>query len=180
MKQIFQRYALALFWLAQEENQISEFMNECQQILKIFAKNPDFLQLVKNDALKKEEKKEILSSVFKNEIPSKILYFMNVIVDHHREKYIQEIIEEFIQICLKHLNIKKGTIYSTIPLSDVQIQKMEEKISTLLKSKVILQNQINKELIGGFKIEVEDWVLDYSIQEKMKKMKENLLKNRKE
>lgn len=57
---------------------------------------------------------------------------------------------------------------------------MEEKISTLLKSKVILQNQINKELIGGFKIEVEDWVLDYSIQEKMKKMKENLLKNRKE
>ena len=180
MKQIFQRYALALFWLAQEENQISEFMNECQQILKIFAKNPDFLQLIKNDALKKEEKKEILSSVFKNEIPSKILYFMNVIVDHHREKYIQEIIEEFIQISLKHLNIKKGTIYSTIPLSDVQIQKMEEKISTLLKSKVILQNQINKELIGGFKIEVEDWVLDYSIQEKMKKMKENLLKNRKE
>ena len=180
MKQIFQRYALALFWLAQEENQISEFMNECQQILKIFAKNQDFLQLIKNDALKKEEKKEILSSVFKNEIPSKILYFMNVIVDHHREKYIQEIIEEFTQICLKHLNIKKGTIYSTIPLSDVQIQKMEEKISTLLKSKVILQNQINKELIGGFKIEVEDWVLDYSIQEKMKKMKENLLKNRKE
>ena len=57
---------------------------------------------------------------------------------------------------------------------------MEEKISTLLKSKVLLQNQINKELIGGFKIEVEDWVLDYSIQEKMKKMKENLLKNRKE
>ena len=57
---------------------------------------------------------------------------------------------------------------------------MEKKISTLLKSKVILQNQINKELIGGFKIEVEDWVLDYSIQEKMKKMKENLLKNRKE
>ena len=107
MKQIFQRYALALFWLAQEENQISEFMNECQQILKIFAKNQDFLQLIKNDALKKEEKKEILSSVFKNEIPSKILYFMNVIVDHHREKYIQEIIEEFIQICLKHLNIKK-------------------------------------------------------------------------
>lgn len=47
MKQIFQRYALALFWLAQEENQISEFMNECQQILKIFAKNQDFLQLYK-------------------------------------------------------------------------------------------------------------------------------------
>ena len=58
MKQIFQRYALALFWLAQEENQISEFMNECQQILKIFAKNQDFLQLIKNDALKKEEKKD--------------------------------------------------------------------------------------------------------------------------
>ena len=102
MKQIFQRYALALFWLAQEENQISEFMNECQQILKIFAKNQDFLQLIKNDALKKEEKKEILSSVFKNEIPSKILYFMNVIVDHHREKYIQEIIEEFILILSYH------------------------------------------------------------------------------
>ena len=61
MKQIFQRYALALFWLAQEENQISEFMNECQQILKIFAKNPDFMQLIKNDVLKKEEKKVLLA-----------------------------------------------------------------------------------------------------------------------
>lgn len=57
MKQIFQRYALALFLLAQEENQISEFMNECQQILKIFAKNPDFMQLIKNDAAKKRREK---------------------------------------------------------------------------------------------------------------------------
>ena len=61
-----------------------------------------------------------------------------------------------------------------------KFKKWKKKISTLLKSKVLLQNQINKELIGGFKIEVEDWVLDYSIQERMKKMKENLLKNRKE
>ena len=65
----------------------------------------------------------------------------------------------------KVLYAEIDNIKDTYDLSDDEIKVIDE---------------INKELIGGFKIEVEDWVLDYSIQEKMKKMKENLLKNRKE
>jgi len=99
---------------------------------------------------------------------------MCVIIDNHRGKHIKDILKEFDLICLKRLNIKTGIVYSTVSLNDTQINQIEKKVSKLLNAKVRLTNKINPDLIGGLKIEVEDYLVDYSIQSKFTQLKNEL------
>jgi len=39
MNQLYQRYAVALFSLASEKNQIEDYLKECEQLIEIFEKN---------------------------------------------------------------------------------------------------------------------------------------------
>ena len=53
---------------------------------------------------------------------------------------------------------------------------MEAKTSQLLNANVILQNKIDKNLVGGFKIQVDDFIIDQSIKRKLSDLKTTLLK----
>ena len=122
----------------------------------------------------------MLSSLFESKIEKNIYYFMCVIIDHQRGKYIKEILSEFIQVCFKRLNIKTGTIYSTYPLSEEQIKKIKQKVSITMDSNVRLVNKINKELVGGIKIQVDDYIIDYSLKHRLEQLKKELYNHRKE
>ena len=51
---------------------------------------------------------------------------------------------------------------------------MESKISKMLNANVTLQNKIDESLLGGFKIQVEDYILDDSMQNRLNKLKETI------
>ena len=51
---------------------------------------------------------------------------------------------------------------------------MEKKISTILSCNVTLQNQIDSSILGGFKIQVEDYILDDSMKNRLEKLKETI------
>ncbi len=174
MNQLYQRYAVALFSLASEKNQIEDYLKECEQLIEIFEKNEKLICFLKDYGITSLEKKEMLSKLFKNKIKTDIYYFMCVIIDNHRGKHIKDILKEFVLICLKRLNIKTGIVYSTVSLNDTQINQIEKKVSKLLNAKVRLTNKISPDLIGGLKIEVEDYLVDYSIQSKFTQLKNEL------
>ena len=72
------------------------------------------------------------------------------------------------------LNIKNGVVYTTLNLTDSQIKAMEEKVSSILNANVTLTNKLDSSLIGGFKIQVEDYILDDSIKNQLYKLKESI------
>lgn len=174
MNQLYQRYAVALFSLASEKNQIEDYLNECEQLIEIFEKNEELIFFLKDYGITSFEKKEMLSKLFKDKIKMDIYHFMCVIIDNHRGKYIKDILKEFVLVCLKRLNIKIGIVYSTFALNESQMKQIEEKVSKLLNAKVRLTNKINSKLMGGLKIEVEDYLIDYSIQSKFNQLKNEL------
>ena len=78
------------------------------------------------------------------------------------------------RIGLNELNIKRGIIYSTIKLTSSQLKGMERKISKMLNANVTLRNIIDENLLGGFKIQVEDYILDDSMKNRLEKLKETI------
>ena len=78
------------------------------------------------------------------------------------------------RIGLNELNIKRGIVYSTIKLTSSQLKGMERKISKMLNANVTLRNIIDENLLGGFKIQVEDYILDDSMKTRLSKLKETI------
>ena len=175
MDSVASRYAIALLSIAREENKIKEYVDEVQQIIDVLTEHKDLLVLLKNYGLTSLEKKETLKVCFENKISEYILNLLYVIVDNKRSNCILDIFKEFVRIGLNELNIKSGIIYSTILLSNDQITLIEQKVSKLLKANVTLKNKIDENLLGGFKIQVEDYIIDDSMKSRLEKLKENII-----
>ena len=99
---------------------------------------------------------------------------MCVVVDNNRCKYLLDILKEFDRISLNELNVKKGIIYTTIKLTKQQIEKLNEKVSKILKANVYLVNEIDTKLIGGFKIVVDDYIIDDSLKYRLMNLKDEI------
>lgn len=175
MDSVESRYAIALLSLAREENKILDYINQCEQLIDVFEKNPDLERILKDYALSKQEKKDTIKLCFDKKIDEYLLNTFYVIIDNKRGNFILPILKEFVRIAYKELNIRKGIVYSTIPLTAGQLKQMEVKVSNMLCSKVSLQNKIDKKILGGFKIQVDDYLIDETIQSRLNDLKETLI-----
>ena len=52
---------------------------------------------------------------------------------------------------------------------------MEKKVSKIINANVTLTNKLDQSIIGGFKIQVEDYILDDSIKNQLYKLIESII-----
>ena len=175
MDSVASRYAIALLSIAKEEFKVKEYVEEVEQLAAIFEENSDLVRLMKDFGLSKEDKKETLSLCFGNKVSEYILNLFYVLIDNKRGGYILDVCNEFVRRGLNELNIKRGIVYSTIKLTSNQLKGMENKISKMLNANVTLRNIIDENLLGGFKIQVEDYILDDSMKTRLSKLKETII-----
>ncbi len=175
MNAIFLRYAIALFSLAKEENKIEIYLDEAKQLIDICSENELLITFLKDYGIENTEKKQVLETIFKGKIQNHLLYFLYVVVDNQRAKNLKEILQEFVKFTYKHLNIQTGIIYSTLPLQEETIIQIENKVAKMMHCKIKLKNQIDAQLLGGFKIVVSDTVFDNSILNRIQTLKKDIL-----
>lgn len=174
MDSLYSRYAKALLLIAVEENKVEYYKEEVKTLKTLFVENDDFLKLLSSYFISDEEKSKVLDEVYPNN--ENIRNFIKVIIKNRRTKYLIKIFDEFINEVNSSIGIKEGIIYSVNKLTDEQIKKISDAIEVKLNNKVELVNKIDKRLIGGIKIVVEDKIFDGSVKNKLEKLHEDLLK----
>lgn len=174
MNQVISNYAQAFFDLAKENNAVSTYKKELDDVLKTLLKVDNIKEFFISVNISKEEKKKILDESFKGKVDKNVLNFLKLLVDKNRFEYFKEIIKEFHHLCNDELKIKEGIIEVPRHLDSKDIKKLEEVLSK--DCKVELQEKINKTLISGFKIIFDDQVIDNSMKEKINQMNNALMK----
>lgn len=174
MDSIYNRYALSLFSIAKEENQVEKYKNTIKMIKQVMLENKDLVHLLSSYFILQEEKEMVLDNIFP-QVDEYILNFIKIIVKNKRMMEIIGIFNEFNKMCNDYLKIKEGTIYSTEELSSSEIERIEQKLSKVISTKVELINKIDEKLIGGIKVVIEDQVFDGSIKNKLETLKSALI-----
>lgn len=175
MNEIASRYALALYSLANETNNVLSWQNEVKEIMRALNENADFIMVLGSSFLSKEERKTILRDTLQG-VTKEIVAMLELILDNHRTSQIPEILEAFNSLCNQHQGILEGLLYSHIHLKESQIIEIENKISEVEHNKVHLKNIIDPTLIGGVKIVINDKIYDGSIKHHLEEMRKDLLK----
>lgn len=174
MDSLYSRYANGLFSLALEENKVDLYRKKIKMIKNVFEENEDFLHLLSSCFISNKDKDEIIDKVFKSE-EEYIRNFLKIIFLNKRGNCLIKILNEFIKTCNENLNIKDGIVYSVNKLSNKQIERIQESLSTRLNCQVELTNSIDEKLLGGVKVTIEDKIFDGSIKNKLEKLKESLI-----
>lgn len=174
MDSVNKSYATALFELSKEVNRVEIYQSEAKEIISVLENHEDFYNILTNFLVEKEDKKQLLSNVFKNQIEDTILNFLKLLIDKSRFNNVFGILKEFNSLANEYRNIDEGIIYSAVSLSEEEMNTIENRVSKRIQRNVELTLHIDPSLIGGFKVVINDVVFDNSIKNKLESLKNNL------
>ena len=175
MKEITSRYAEALYSLKKDENSLESSQKEIKELIKVLKENPDFLVVLNSSYKEFEEKEQIIDKVFIG-VDEEIKTLIKIVVKNHRGQYLTEIFENYNSLVNEYRGVLEGLVYSTEPLSESQLAKLNSAIGKIETRPVELKNIIDPSLIGGVKVVINDHIYDGSIKRHINDMKIALLK----
>lgn len=175
MNDLYNRYALALLDIAKEENKVKEYREEILSFKMVLKENPRLIKLFSSYNISIEDKNHLIDELSKY-FSENIINFIKVILKNDRAYFLYSIFKETLMRFDDYLLIEQGTIYSTIPLTKKDIEKISLAIEKNTHKKVVLKNVIDKSLIGGIKVVLKNDIYDASILSKVNALKETLLK----
>lgn len=178
MDSLYNRYALGLFLIAQEENKVLEYRNSVKMLKDIMESNVELIHLFSSYFILQDEKEKIVDDVF-SQLEEYLRNFLKIIIRNKRVDCMVNIFDEFISLSNDFLKIKEGIVYSTDILSNDEIKRLENRFEEVFLYKVELKNVIDERLIGGIKVVIDDSVFDGSIQNKLCQLKLSLKKGEK-
>ncbi|OZM56796.1 F0F1 ATP synthase subunit delta [Lottiidibacillus patelloidae] len=169
------RYAVALFELATEKGKLDQLEQELRAFKDVYSQNKNFQQFLKYPKISVAKKKELLKEAF-GELSAEALNTLYVIVDRNREEIIIDMIEEFFALANEKRGIAEATIYSVKELSADEEKALSEVFAKRVgKQTLNITNVIDKELIGGIKVQIGNRIFDGSVSNKLKKIQRQLV-----
>ena len=166
------RYVKSLLSLAVEKNALEAVHSDMLLFSKIIDENRPFELLLKNPIIKHDKKREILNKVFSGRVHELTMAIIDILTRKNREPLLPAIAKEFHTAYNLHTGIGRATITSAIPLDAELRSEFETMVKKLsAKDKVELIEKVDKDMIGGFVLNVGDRQIDSSIKNKLKALK---------
>ena len=167
-------YASALFELGKETDKEQLFMNQLENLKKIWESEADFCLALEHPKIKKEEKKQWLTNLFEKETDPVLFQFLLVLNEHGVVAHLPQIYEEYVACYREDRNIERVVVESAADLESSQISALTEMLEKKLNKKIELVIKVNPALIAGLRIQAQDVVLDNTFASRLERMQEKL------
>ncbi len=172
------RYALALFELANENSEIDEIEKNIINLLEICNKNSNFNNFLKNPTYQLAVQKKVFNEITKIMKLNKTLSnFLQLIISKRRIYFLDKILENFNKLNSKRKGKVDALLISSKELSKKEIIDINKEISNAIKSNIDFTYKIDKSLISGIKIQVGSLLIDTSVSNNLKKIKQSMIEN---
>lgn len=170
------RYSLALYELASEASVITKVEENSNRFLELISNSKDFRNLIKDPTLSQEILKNVMNKISENfNLETLFKNFLNFLILKRRFFYIQQILISFNEICSEKKGELKAEIKSAKDLSQQEINKITEELSKSFKSKIKLNYNHDKSLIGGLVVQVGSTMIDTSIKNKLQQIENRMI-----
>ena len=172
----FISYAIAIFKIAKTKQQQQLFYKQIKIIDWINNTYNNFFKIVSCPAIKKDKRKEIAKHIFESlNFDRNIIFWLLIIIDNNHFSNFFSIKEQCTLVYNTIFNITKVDVISAHELNSNQIKKIKHFFIRKLKQKVDLHIKVNKKLVGGLKIQINNKTYDNTFLTKLFELKRQLL-----
>ena len=169
-------YADALSELCIEENKLEEVYSELSDVIKVLsqAENGEFGRILYGNTLGSEEKKQMLTEVFAGRLSDISFDFLCLLADKKRLRYFPEIFKDFTEIYNEKMNIVEVTSVTAQPLPEDLREKLIEKLKKVTGKNIILQEKVDKSVMGGISLSFPGKELDGTVRTRLDRLKSQI------
>ncbi|MBE7029492.1 MAG: ATP synthase F1 subunit delta [Ruminococcaceae bacterium] len=166
MSEFSKEFGKALYLLAEEESETLDILNELEIIDSVINKNREYINLMDTPAILQEKKVSLIDDAFSG----CSLYVRNFLKILSKKKCfykLSDCVKEYKKLYDKNNNIERVKVITCVPLREDQILRLKEKIEQKIKKEAIINNQVDKSILGGAVVEFSDWQYDSSLRTKL-------------
>ena len=159
------------------QNQLDAAYADMKMLKGLMRSNPDFTALLRSPVISSDKKDKIIEAVIGNNISKLTMLFVKLLTAKTRESNLPEIVTAFIEQynAMKHIQTVKLT--TAAPISDDLKNSIVAKVKGSMSSSIELETAVKEELIGGFKLEIGDTLVDASILRDLHDVKKQFMNN---
>ena len=100
---------------------------------------------------------------------------LKVVIENEDTNLVNDIFKNFITLSKEKLNIAFVDVTSSAEINNSQQEDITSSLSDLINKKININFDVDKNLIGGLKIKVDDTLYDSSLQTKLENAKSKLV-----
>ena len=173
-----ERYSRALFEVANETNEIDKIENDVRNFQSLFNSSSEIKNFIQNPTQSKNTQNNVINLLSENLGFSKNLKnFFLLLIEKKRIFFVKKISESFLRLCSKKRGEIKASLISSKELSLNELDEISKDLSKSMRSIIKLDYKVDKDLIGGLKLQLGSFMIDTSIKNKLKKYEQAMLEN---
>ncbi|WP_342387682.1 ATP synthase F1 subunit delta [Salinicoccus bachuensis] len=166
-----QKYSQALFSTVKEAGRLDEVRADFDEVVKAVQDTPAFLTFMNNPKVPRDSRREAVAKTFED-ASEPLRNMLLILSDRNRFSEIEAIHDHFIQNYNAHYNQENVVIESVYPLSEEEIEGIGKVfIKKTGLSKLLIENRVNEELIGGIRVFIGTKVYDGSLNTQLSDLK---------
>ena len=172
------RYVKSLLSLAIDQNAVEQVHEDMLMFSKVVDGNRDFQLMLQNPIIRHEKKRAILEKLFTGKVHKLTMAIFDILTRKNREAILASIAKEFHNAYNQYKGIERATVTTAVPLDTKLRSEIEQLVKHYAdKQRVELIEKIDKDMIGGFVLNVGDRQVDASIKNKLKSLKVEFSQN---
>jgi len=169
------RYAKALLDLTLENGSVEAVEKDLIRFVQVVKESNDFRIFLNSPVVRDDKKIAIYQLVLEGFNPLTMQFFA-LVTKNGREQLLPEIAAQFERQLMKNRGIVSGSIVSTTPLTEKTKQEILDRIAPAFEGSLQLSESVDSSLLGGFVIRIEDKQIDASVANKLKELRQELVK----
>ncbi len=173
-----ERYSRALFEVAKEASDLEKIEKDMKNFKSLLNSSIEIKNFIHNPTQSKDNQKNVVKLLAEKFSFSKNLKnFMFLLVEKRRIFFVQKIIESFLKLCSQKRGEVKASLISSKELSEAEIENISKDLSSSMGSTIKFDYKVDKELIGGLKLQLGSYMIDTSIKNKLNKIEQKMLES---
>lgn len=171
-REIAHSYAEALYELGAEAGNTERLEEDLRYGWELFS-GSELYQALRHPLIPKGEKLALVREIFAGLEPY-VRNLLLLVVERGRVAYLGEILQEFIELREEREGLAHVQVSTPYPLDGLR-DLIKEKLEEITGREILVEERLDRSLIGGIRIRMGDLVLDGSVRAQLERLREELL-----
>lgn len=164
---ISERYAQALFDIAIKQDVVLEVKKELHVVESVFKAEKNLKPFLDSPRISTEDKAKLIQKVFGPKMKVLTVNFLLLLLNRKRIANVLDACLRFDEIYRRAQKISVAKIESALPLNERLKKDLVQSLEKLTGQTIEDHVFINKDLLGGVRVQIGDMLLDGSIKNRL-------------
>jgi F-type H+-transporting ATPase subunit delta len=162
-------YAEAMMSVAQSQNLLDKFNDNCNTVLQVLKDSADLQQFVDSPIVKATDKKAVIQKVFGESVDPMMLNLIMVLVDRGRISFLAGVCQQY-QVMLRKLRGDVlAEVTTAVALTEAQTSSIKDRVKAMTgANNVDIMAKIEPAIVGGVIIKVGSQIIDSSLRSQLR------------